>query len=100
MHMEAPGHNGGRTLNYSSLKVGDGRFFGCQELGTADDSIEGDVEAVKARLANPTRCCFDYYLSSDDGSKGGAGCTENCFAPPYTSIRGLLYCRGLLKCIK
>ena len=32
MHMEAPGHNGGRTFNYSSLKVGDGRFFGCQEL--------------------------------------------------------------------
>lgn len=88
VHMEAPGKNGGRIFNYSSLKVDDGRFFGCQELGTADDAIEGDVEAVKALLANPTMYYFDYHLSSDDGGKGGAGCTENCFAPLYTSIRG------------
>jgi hypothetical protein len=60
VHNATAGTNGPRIFNYSDLKVGPGRFFGCKTI--ADLNVS--VAAVAMILKMPQMYYFDYHLTS------------------------------------
>jgi len=60
VHNSTAGSNGPRIFDYSDLKVGPGRFFGCKTIA----ALGVTVEQVAMILKMPEMYYFDYHLTS------------------------------------